>query len=320
MEAARPVRTRVYRSYIFDSRNWDRFTPRAGDVVISTSYKSGTTWMQNILRQLVFADAPRPAVSAVSPWLDRQQEDLDAVIAGLEAQTHRRFIKSHLPLDALPYYPQLRYIIVVRDPRDVFMSFWNHYSEFTAGYLARSGRPGLAPMPPCPGDIHDYWPLWIDRGWFPWETEGWPHSGNLYHTASWWPFRHLPNILFVHYADLLADLPGEIACVAAFLGIALSDARRAEIAEAVRFDAIRKDAAGSAPVARERADVIWRHGLDTFFFKGTNGRWRDVLTPAELGQYEAAKTRCLAPDCAAYLEAGRAAWTVRIRTRDEVSI
>ena len=59
----------------------------------------------------------------------------------------------------------------------------------------------------------------------------------------------------------------------------------------------------------ERARAIWRHGLDTFFFKGTNGRWRDVLTPAELELYEAAKARCLTPDCAAYLERGRAAWT-----------
>ena len=71
------------------------------------------------------------------------------------------------------------------------------------------------PMPRCPEDIHALWPLWTSRGWFEWQTEGWPHSGNLYHTASWWPFRHLPNILFVHFADLLATLEGEIARIAA---------------------------------------------------------------------------------------------------------
>ena len=53
---------------------------------------------------------------------------LDAVFARLEAQTRRRVIKSHLPLDAVPFFPELRYLVVVRDPRDVFMSFWNHYS------------------------------------------------------------------------------------------------------------------------------------------------------------------------------------------------
>lgn len=111
-----PRRTRVYQSYLFDSRNWDRYRPRDGDVVISTSYKSGTTWMQNILRQLVFPEAPRPPVSAVSPWLDRRNPEIGATIAALEAQTHRRFIKSHLPLDAQPFFAEVRYIVVVRDP------------------------------------------------------------------------------------------------------------------------------------------------------------------------------------------------------------
>jgi aryl sulfotransferase len=306
---ALPVRTRTYRSYIFDSRNWDRFRPRAGDVVISTSYKSGTTWMQNILRQLVFPDPPRPPVWAVSPWLDRRHDDIDAVIAGLEAQQHRRFIKSHLPLDALPWFPELRYLVVVRDPRDVFMSFWNHYSQYTDAQVAALSGPDVdgPPMPRCPDDIHALWPLWIGRGWFPWESDGWPHSGNLYHTASWWRFRHLPNVAFVHYADLLADLPGEVARVAGFLGIDLDPERRDAIADAVRFDALRRDAAAAAPMPDERADRIWRDGLGTFFFKGTNGRWRDVLTAEELALYEAAKARCLPPDCAAYLEAGRAA-------------
>ena len=59
-------------------------------------------------------------------------------MARLEAQAHRRFIKSHLPLDALPYFPQVRYIVVVRDPRDVFMSFWNHYSAMTDALLRRT--------------------------------------------------------------------------------------------------------------------------------------------------------------------------------------
>jgi aryl sulfotransferase len=307
MSTPLPARTRHYSSYIFESRNWDRYVPRPGDIVVSTSYKSGTTWMQNILRQLLFPSEPRPPISAVSPWLDRRNAGLDALIAALEAQRHRRFIKSHMPLDALPYFPEVRYIIVVRDPRDVFMSFWNHYSEFTDAYHAEPPPPGIAPMPRCPDDIHALWPLWISQGCFPWESEGWPHSGNLYHTASWWRFRHLPNIRFIHFADLLADPASEIADVARFIGLDATPARVAEVAGAVTFDALRREAAHAAPLPPERAAAIWRHGLDTFFFKGTNGRWRDVLTPSELTLYEAAKERCLTPDCAAYLERGRAA-------------
>lgn len=305
-----PVRTRTYDSYILQSRNWDALVPRPGDVVISTSYKSGTTWMQNILRQLVFPEAPRPAVSAVSPWLDRRRTDLEATVAALEAQTHRRFIKSHLPLDGLPYHREVRYIVVARDARDVFMSFWNHVSEFTDAQVAALANPGpgVEPAPLCPPDLHALWPDWIGRGAFPWQSEGWPHSGNLAHTASWWRYRHLPNILLVHFADLLADLPGEVARIAAFLGIPLSPERRAAVAGAVTFEALRRDG-DAAPMPKAAVEAVWRGGLETFFHKGTNGRWRGVLTGDELALYDAAKARCLPPDCADWLERGRAAWT-----------
>lgn len=305
-----PERSRAYVSYIFDSRNWDGFRSRPGDVVISTSYKSGTTWMQNILRHLVFPGDAKPPVSAVSPWLDRRTDTLGQTLAMLDAQDHRRFIKSHLPLDGLPYEPQSRYIVVVRDPRDVFMSFWNHYSQMTDAYFATiNSSLTEPPMPRCPDDIHALWAAWISSGWFPWQTEGWPHSGNLYHTASWWAYRHLENILFVHFADLLADLRGEVARIAAHAGIRRSDQELDAVARAVTFEAIGKDKAAAAPMPQAGAEAVWNNGLDTFFFKGTNGRWREVLTPAELVQYEQAKARCLPADCAAYLEGGRAAWS-----------
>ena len=52
-------------------------------------------------------------------------------MATIEAQEHQRFLKSHLPFDALPYDPAVRYVYVGRDTRDVFMSAFNHYSAYT---------------------------------------------------------------------------------------------------------------------------------------------------------------------------------------------
>ena len=60
-------------------------------------------------------------------------------------------------------------------------------------------------------------------------------------------------------------------------------------------------------MAPEAAGSIFSGGLETFFFKGTNGRWRDVLGPGQLAMLERAKARVMAPDCAAYMEQGRAA-------------
>jgi aryl sulfotransferase len=305
-----PSRSREYRSYIFESRNWDLVTPRDGDVVISTSYKSGTTWMQNIVLRLLFRDAVVPAVAEVSPWVDRRHEAPTPMAEMLAAQTNRRVMKSHLPLDALPYHPGTRYIVCVRDARDVFMSLWNHLSQMSpAAIAAMNGSPTRVgePMPEIGADIHAFWTGWISRGWFPWETEGYPHSANLGHTQSWWNFRHLPNILFVHFADLLADPAGEIRLVARHLGLSLNNREIEAVVRATTFGKLRQNAARSGPMTTERADLIWRGGLETFFFKGTNGRWREVLSAEELEMYEAAKRRVPMPDCAAYTEQGRKA-------------
>jgi aryl sulfotransferase len=305
-----PQRNREYRNYGFESRNWDLVTPRAGDVVISTSYKSGTTWMQNIVLQMIFRGGEVPAVADVSPWVDRRREDPMPMAATLAAQSHRRVMKSHLSLDALPYHPQTRYIICVRDARDVFMSLWNHLSQMSPAVIdmintspARVGEP----MPGVGTDIHAFWNGWINRGWFPWETEGYPHSANMGHTQSWWNFRHLPNILFVHFADLLAAPAVEIARVARHLALALDDRAIDRIVAATTFKALRDNVARTGPMPVDGADQTWPEGLKTFFFKGTNGRWRDVLSSDDLAMYHAAKRRVLTPDCADYTELGRAA-------------
>lgn len=310
-------RRRTYLSYLFDNRQWDLYRPWEGDVIVSTSYKSGTTWMQNIVRHLRFEATP-PPLSAISPWIDRRRDDTEAVMARFAAQPHHRIIKSHMPADGLPVYPEVRHIIVVRDPRDVFMSMWNHYSGYTDAFYARVNTPGVVPLPRCPDSIHTFWNDWITRGWFPGESEGWPIIGNLHHTASWWPLRHLPNVLFVHYADLLANLPAEILRIAGFLRIPLTAARLGATAEAVSFEAIRRDAAAAAPVPIEYANATWQAGLETFFHKGTNGRWRGVLTPAELALCDAALARCLPADCATFVTGGRAARIDSTRVADPV--
>lgn len=305
-----PARSRTYQNHVFDSTAWDQYQPRQDDIIVATSYKSGTTWTQNIALQLIFLGQPTPALSDVAVWLDHRTSPVDLKLQKLDAQRHRRLMKTHLPLDALPYYPQVKYIVVGRDARDVFMSFWNHYSNYTDATYERlnapQGRVG-DPMPHCPQDIHDLWRLWINRGWFAWESEGYPHSGNMYHTQSWWNFRHLENILFVHFNDLLRDLSKEIRRVGNHLGIIPSDEALAMIAQAVSFSSIKQNAATMGPMPAEAAQNTWKEGLDTFFFKGTNGRWEAVLTAAELEMYEQAKARVLTPDCARWLEQGREA-------------
>ncbi len=307
-----PKVTHTYQNHTLDSTRWNCYQPRPTDIVISTPYKSGTTWTQEIVRQLIFWGQDVPEHQAahlgeVSPWLDARWAPLDVVIANLEVQQHRRFIKTHLALDGLPFFPQVKYIVVGRDPRDVFMSLWNHYVNFTPDfYTFTNNHPDRVgdPFPVCPADIHTFWQSWISNGWFGWESEGYPYWGNLHHTKTWWAYRHLPNIHFVHYADLKTNLAGELRLLADFLEIPLPESALPDILQATSLDAMRNNAERLNPGMTD----VWKEGAKTFFFKGINGRWKDVLSGAELALYEEKVATVLTPACRAWLEQGRSAF------------
>jgi aryl sulfotransferase len=308
-----PTLTRTYQNHVLDSTRWNCYRPRPDDIVIATSYKSGTTWTQEIVRQLIFQGQDAPPRGELSPWLDVRWNPIDALIGTLESQQHRRFIKSHLPLDGLPFFPQVQYVVVGRDPRDVFMSLWNHHANYTqAGWELFisyfNDTPGGVGQhrPTRPEDIHTFWREWIGQGWFAWESEGYPYWGNLHHTRTWWDYRHLPNILFVHYTDLSSNLAGEVKRIANFLGIPLAEERLPALMQALSLDNMREEQARVHSANPDRPS-IWKDGARTFFFKGTNGRWKEVLSAEELDMYEQKVSQVLTPDCRAWLEEGRVA-------------
>ena len=303
-----PVRTRVYQNHHLDSLRWNFVALRDDDIVIATSYKAGTTWMQGVVGNLIFSGRDLPALAFdLSPWIDMRIFPLELVLTQLEQQTHRRFMKTHLPLDGFRYEPGLKYVYVGRDARDVFMSFWNHYGSYGEETYARfkltPGRVGLE-LPRCPGDIHELWRNWITRGWFEWETEGYPFWSNLHHVQSWWDYRHLPNVLFVHYADLLADLESEARRVADFLEIEVPQAAWPTILRNCTLPEMRAQAAKAGRFEG------FGEGAASFFYKGTNGRWREVLSEEELALYDQAAKRVLTPDCQQWLENGRRAFAL----------
>ena len=298
----------TYQNHLLDSTRWRPFVPRDDDIVITTSLKSGTTWTQAIVAHLILGTESIPEINAVSPWLDRRGDNIDEVITRLDAQQHRRFIKSHLPLDGLPFHARVKYIVVGRDARDVFMSLWNHHTNFTDALVAEINaipeRVG-PPMPPPQQEIHAFWRNWMTTGWFEWESEGYPYWGNLHHTKTWWPYRNRDNVLLVHFNDLLSDLSGEIGRIARFLELDCSDRTIVEVAQRVTFATMKQHADQLLP----GAEHAWKGGATTFVFKGTNGRWQDILSPEELALYTETAAKVLTPECAAWLEHGRAAHT-----------
>ena len=297
--------SRVYASGLLDSARWNDFVFRPDDIFICTYPKSGTTWVQNIVLHLIFQDLQVRNISAFWPFVELRLKPVADLRATLAAQQHRRFIKSHVALDGIAFNSEASYIVVGRDPRDVAMSLWNFYSHFSDFHFADPGVPGIAPMPRPPDDFHHFWRTWITRGTFPWETDGYPFSSCFHHTQTWWEARHRPNLHFVHFNDLLSNLEVEMDRLMAFLGIACKEEIRRGILDLVTFAAMKRDGAK----LHEASEKTLKGGAATFSNKGTNGRWREVLTDDEIAQYERAASMVMEPACKAWLEQGGGATT-----------
>jgi len=283
---------RPYRTAVYDNQRWARFTPRPRDIFVCTPPKCGTTWTQTIAVNLLWPDGDHPAtVMELSPWLEAEFYPLDEMMARLEAQTHRRVIKSHTPADGIPFFPDAKYVFVARDGRDAFMSFCHHREVFRDDVReklnVRALADGVPPMPPWDGDVHGFFAAWMAMG-------------DLFtHVATFWKRRGEPNLLFVHYADLKSDLAGEMRRIAEFLEVEVSAAKWPGVVERCTFESMKANG--------DRVGSFWNFdgGAQSFLFKGTNGRWRDVLTPAELDAYRTRVAELLPPEAAAWLERGR---------------
>ena len=287
-----PRKQRELVKWVLDSRAWNDFVMRDDDIVIATWSKSGTTWTQQIVGLLVFGGKPGVYYKPeASPWPDFR------LIPGgpiADAQTHRRFLKTHLPIDALHYSPKAKYIYIGRDGRDVFWSWYNHWSSFKPQVLDRINGfyPDLPPVSYPDPDIRLAFLEWLDRDGHP----NWPFWS---HVQGWFDARHLPNLKLLHFADLKADAEGVIRGLADFLEIEVAASAWPDILKYSSFDYVRSIAASDP----EQAPFL-KGGGATFINKGTNGRWRDVLTPDDIARYEAEAAKNLTPDAARWLATG----------------
>lgn len=298
--------TRVYQHHHLDSTRWDAVPYRGHDIVITTPYKCGTTWMQQITCALLHG----PDVTytrEMSPWVDARFWGPIAPYAdAAAAQAGTRFFKSHLALDGTRFDERVRYVVVGRDLRDVFMSLLNHYGSYSAVALESlndAANPG-APIPAFDGDVLGLWSRWITEGWFPWESDGWPFWSASHHLATWWTARDEPNVLLVHYGDLSARPSVEIQRIVEFLKLDKTADEIDAVVRATAFDTMKQQFLEKEAAAGGAAGSFFEGGVNTFFFQGTNGRWRDVLGETELAQYEQ-KMATLDPSFRAWLEGGR---------------
>lgn len=296
-----------YRTLVQDSARWGGFVFRPDDIVISTPPKCGTTWMQMLCALLIFdgPDFPEP-LDEISPWLDMCNRPLAEVRKTLDAQTHRRFIKTHTPLDGLPVHPGVTYLIVGRDPRDVAVSFDHHrenmdFDHFMALRAEAVGSEDLSDLPPPAPRFED--PAERFRFFMTDPTVGGSLNlgAVLHHLQDGWQRRRDRNVALFHYADMVADLAGEMQRLAATLGIACSAEKARVLAPEAGIGRMRERAAELAPAASQQN---WKDPTK-FFRRGGFEEWRAWAAPADLAAYDARIAAETSPEFAAWLHRGR---------------
>lgn len=299
-----PTIEHLYRNTFMDSNRWAQFRPRDGDIIISTAYKAGTTWTQMLCGLLIFQTPRLPLpLAEITPWFDLRAYLLDDVLARYEAQTHRRFIKTHTPLDGLPYYDNVTYLICGRDPRDIFISMQHHKENQNVKrvleLLTQRGE-AIPSSPDLPNDLNERFRIWLTKGSFAWEQDGYPFWSVFHHAKTYWRYRHLPNLHFLHFADLKADLDGQIRRLTKILGLEIDESRWPALVHAATFAEMKRNADQTAP---DTDLAMWRDNSQ-FFYSGSNAQWRDVLSDESVALYQKVRDERVARELGEWLERG----------------
>jgi len=264
----------VIKDRVRDSTIWDSVKPQKTDIVIASCYKSGTTLTQQIVNLIINGHDDFESIHKLSPWVEevRGAREKIELIKNLPGT---RIFKTHLPFNALPYYVEWKYIYLVRDGRDVGVSL----------YEQRRSRI----VNPIQDEFGEFWDRWV---------EGEPHWSFWEHIKSWWEVKHLPNVLMVHYNNLIDDKPAEIERIVNFLDLQIDDNIKNKILEQSSLEYMKINAQKFQPAGYFQGQ--------TFINKGKKNRWKKLLTFQQLDGYEKIIYEKLEPECANWVKNGGA--------------
>ncbi|MCP2731108.1 sulfotransferase domain-containing protein [Symplocastrum sp. BBK-W-15] len=256
----------AWSSAIFAQFDW-----KAGDVVISSAAKQGTTWMQNIVHQLrtggdadfedINEECPRPEFVEYPGQEDRER--LERWENGVFKKYPFRAIKTHAVPPKLPFEPQVKYIIPVRNGKDSLVSFYYYRNNTTEEFRELwGGRP--FPFPSFDVFFDCYLHQWRSY----WNC-----------INAWLPYRHSENVLFIHYADLKRDLEGNLNRIANFLDLEISSGQWLSIIEKCGFQWMRDNSHKfESRVIPLNIPILNKGGM---IRKGKVGDYRDLFTPEQ---------------------------------------
>jgi hypothetical protein len=170
---------------------------------------------------------------------------------------HKRVIKTHFDFDWLPYSPDARYIIVIRDPKDVFVS--SYFFFVKNGFMKFTGL-----------SAKTWFELFLTSGVGPWTS--WPVN-----TAGYWAQRHRPNVLIVSFKSMKKDLRGTVRKVADFMGVRAGDDVIERVYQKSTFDYMKQ----IDDKFRAWDMIPWTSTAAPMMRKGSKADSSELLTPEQ---------------------------------------
>jgi hypothetical protein len=246
------------------------YVPGPQDVFVMTYAKSGTNWMMQIAHQLIHHGkgeyghlhdvVPWPDTLAMPAPLRKYAIRLDDATHWQHAPEPFRVIKTHFSWDMLPHSDQAKYIAVIRDPKDVFVSNYCFVRDSVYGRAMPS--------------VETWFQLFL--------SDDFPLGGSwAANTAGYWAERKRPNVLIASFKEMKRDLLGTVQKVARFLNVEVGDAIIDEVCRRSSFEYMK---AADSKFAMGRL-VAWREP-GAMIRRGSQGGSSELLTPAQQRQID----------------------------------
>ncbi len=284
---------KLYLGPLTDNRRREKFHARPDDVYVVTPPKCGTTWMQTIVALLFSGDPDvETGLSVKMPWVNIRIRKMDEVAAQLEAMPHRRSVKSHTPLDGVPYRDDGQYLLVYRHPLDAHFSYRKHVRNIPVK--------GFELFYPEDEDTEVIFRRFMDGGIEGNDMDAMPLAHIIHHYKAALERADHPNVTLFHYADMSRDLAGTMANVARLLGISHPPDAMSHLVQAATFDNMKAHAERYAPSGGKG----FMKSDSDFFHSATSGKWEGKLTNAQMDAYDAAMDAALDPADRGWLESG----------------